>query len=179
MLLESLIGSTARIKIIRKLFLNPAQEGYLRGLEEELGESSNSIRIELNRLLNADLLVSWFQGNRRYFKANVRNPYFDDLQGILKREAGLDVLTEGLESNLPELEAIYLSGDLSRGLETGILDLLLVGRPNPYELVKHLNRLEKLNGRKIRFIIFQKKKDKTFLKIWKVEKPLLLWEKKK
>lgn len=179
MLLETLIGSSVRIKVLRKLFLNPAQTGYLRGLEEELAESTNSIRIELNRLFEAGLLDSWYQGNRRYFKANMLNPYFGDLQRILMREAGLDVLAEDLINKLADLEALYLSGDLSKGLDTAILDLLLVGPSNPYGFARHLHRLEKLNGRKIRFIIFQKKKDKALLKILKEEKPLMLWEKKK
>jgi len=39
---------THREKLLYSMFLNPDSKGYLRGLEEEFGESSNAIRIELN-----------------------------------------------------------------------------------------------------------------------------------
>ena len=55
-MLESLITSKTRLRILVKFFINVANNGYLRGLAEELNESTNSIRKELNNLLDAGIL---------------------------------------------------------------------------------------------------------------------------
>ena len=43
-MIESIITSKTRIKLLLKFFLNSQTTSYLRGLEAELGESSNSMR---------------------------------------------------------------------------------------------------------------------------------------
>ena len=48
-MLESLITSKTRIKLLLKFFLNSSTKAYLRGLEAEFGESTKAIRLELNR----------------------------------------------------------------------------------------------------------------------------------
>ena len=58
-MLETLISSKTRIKLLLKFFLNSKATSYLRGLESEFGESSNGIRIELNRFEKAGMLSSF------------------------------------------------------------------------------------------------------------------------
>ena len=61
-MLESLITSKTRTKLLLKFFLNPGTSAYLRGLAEEFGESTNGVRVELNRLSEAGLLESADEG---------------------------------------------------------------------------------------------------------------------
>jgi len=63
LMLESLITSQTRIKLLLKFFLNPESKSYLRELAEEFGESTNSVRLELNRLTQAGLLTSAENGS--------------------------------------------------------------------------------------------------------------------
>ena len=49
-MLDSLITSKTRLKLLMKFFMNPGTRAYLRELAKEFNESTNSIRIELNRL---------------------------------------------------------------------------------------------------------------------------------
>src|SRR5436190_942347 len=42
-MIEALISSKTRIKLLLKFFLNSSNRAYLRGLEEEFGESTNAI----------------------------------------------------------------------------------------------------------------------------------------
>ena len=55
-MLDSIITSKTRIKLLLKFFLNSETKSYLRNLEQEFGESTNGIRVELNRLEGAGLL---------------------------------------------------------------------------------------------------------------------------
>lgn len=178
-MLETLITSKTRIKLLHKFFLNGRNEAYLRGLEAELGESTNSIRIELNRLLRARLLSSVTRGNKRFFKANPNHAYFEDIQRIVRKEAGLPQILEVLDPFLKSMEAVYLSGDLNMGMPADIIDLILVGKPDQKSMLKQFSKLEKLNSRKFRFILFNQLKDKRLHKLVEEENPLLLWERKK
>lgn len=178
-MLETLITSKTRIRLLHTFFLNAQNEAYLRGLESELGESTNSIRIELNRLLRARLLLSVTRGNKRFFRANPNHAYFEDLQQIVRKEAGIPEILETLQPFLNSMQAIYLSGDLSKGIPTDIVDLILVGKPDQKSMLKQFSKLEKLKSRKFRFILFNQLKDKRLHKLVEEENPLLLWERKK
>jgi hypothetical protein len=49
-MLQALITSRTRIKLLLKFFLNSSNTSYLRDLAAEFGESTNAIRLELNHL---------------------------------------------------------------------------------------------------------------------------------
>ena len=86
-MIESLITNKTRLKLLLKFFLNKETTSYLRNLEQEFGESSNAIRLELNRLEQADLLKSNFNGNRKYFRANDNHPLYSEIkQYFYKRQ---------------------------------------------------------------------------------------------
>merc|ERR1712078_639513 len=55
-MLEILITSKTRLRLIIKFFLNIANKGYLNSLANEFGESTNSVRKELNNLSSAGYL---------------------------------------------------------------------------------------------------------------------------
>ena len=55
-MLETLITSKTRIRILVKFFINEANFGHIRGLAEEMNESTNAIRKELNNLSEAGYL---------------------------------------------------------------------------------------------------------------------------
>ena len=55
-MLDSLITSKARIKLLVNFFTAFANSGHLRGLVNEFNESTNAIRKELNHLSEAGYL---------------------------------------------------------------------------------------------------------------------------
>ena len=69
-MLDSLVTSQTRIKLLKKFFLNSSTKAHLRGLETEFGESSNAIRVELNRFEGSGLLTSLWDGNKKVYQAN-------------------------------------------------------------------------------------------------------------
>jgi len=74
--LDSLITSQTRVKLLLKFFLNPESRSYLRELADEFGESTNSVRVELNRLSEAGLLTSAGEGRTKVYRANTNHPPF-------------------------------------------------------------------------------------------------------
>jgi hypothetical protein len=86
MMLDSLITSQTRIKLLLKFFIDSSTKAYLRGLESEFGDSTNGIRIELNRLEQAGLLVSAKEGNKKLYQANRKHPLFKDIHSLIMKE---------------------------------------------------------------------------------------------
>ena len=91
-MLDTLISSKTRIKLLQKFFLNSNIQSYLRGLESEFGDSTNSIRLELNRLEQAGMIYSEMRGNKKVFRANNAHPLFLDIQNIVRKYIVRNVL---------------------------------------------------------------------------------------
>ncbi|WP_303925459.1 ArsR family transcriptional regulator [Draconibacterium sediminis] len=164
-MIESLITNKTRLKLLLKFFLNKETTSYLRNLEQEFGESSNAIRLELNRLEQADLLVSNFNGNRKYFRANDNHPLYSEINSILQKTVGLDTVIDKILKNVGDLNEAYLVGDLAIGKESGIIDLLLVGDDIDTRFVVALvSKAEKLVNKKIRYLVLSDKEKTDYLK---------------
>jgi hypothetical protein len=159
-----------------KFFLNTQTKSYLRGLEKDFGESTNAIRIELNRFENAGLLKSEFVGNRKFFQANTKHPLFNDINNILKKFVGIDQIIERVTSKIGNLETAYLTGDFAIGKDSKIIDLLLIGNNLDNKFIDGLiEKAEELIERKIKYLILTSNQmddffhDKPALLIWKAD----------
>lgn len=150
MMLESLITSKTRVKLLMRLFLNPANFGHLRGLAEEFDESTNAVRVELNRLEEANMLLSESVGNKKVYKANTKHPLFPDVQNILKKVIGIDEIIEMVLQKLGGLSSVYLTGCLAEGKNCREIELILVGNAvNETYLSQLVAHATKLLNRKI------------------------------
>ncbi|MBL7683083.1 MAG: winged helix-turn-helix transcriptional regulator [Flavipsychrobacter sp.] len=180
-MLETLISSRTRIKLLLRLFLNPGTTAYLRGLADEFDESTNSIRVELNRFEDAGMIVSESRGNKKMYKANDRHPLFGDLRSILMKYIGIDRVIEVVIDRMGKVDRLYLTGDYAKGKDSGIIDLVLVGDIDKEYLVKMVSKAEKLIDRKVRFLTYDSTEWNNYQHSMNgagKEKYLLLWENK-
>lgn len=175
-MLESLITNKTRLKLLLKFFLNKETTSYLRNLENEFGESSNAIRIELNRLEAANLLTSTFKGNKKYFKANDAHPLYFEINSILRKTVGIDKIIDKLTLYIGDLQEVFIIGDLAMGKDSSVIDLLLIGNSIDNRYVATLTgQIEKIISRKIRFLILTRDEKDNYLKkntaffLWKKE----------
>ena len=154
-MLETLITSKTRIKLLIKFFLNPLSKSYLRALEAEFGEGSNAIRLELNKFEEASLLTSEISGNRKFFKANANHPLFDSLHSLVKTHLGIDSVIDQVVTKLGNLHSVYLTGELAMGVNSSIIDLVLVGNEIKRDYLSQLvEKAEHLVKRKIRYAVY-------------------------
>lgn len=174
-MIETLISSKTRIKLLLKFFLNSKTKAYLRSLEGEFGESTNAIRLELNKLENAGMLSAEHEGNKKVFRANTKHPLFKEIHNIIRKHIGLDRIIETVVERLGEVEKVYLVGEFSRGLDSEIIDLIFVGNIDQKYLINLIGKAEKLINRKIRYLIYSGEEVKSSK--WKTFKtePLLIW----
>ena len=176
-MIDTLISSKTRVKLLMKFFINSQNTSYLRNLEEEFGESTNAIRLELNKFEKAGLLITNTLGNKKIFKVNISHHFFKDLQSIIMKMVGLDQIIDYVVKRLGEVEEVYLVGKFARGLESDIIDLVFVGEIDTVYLLELVEKVEKRISKKVRYVVFSqgdfsinKIKDGT-------TEPLLLWSK--
>lgn len=175
-MIETLISSKTRIKLLLKFFFNSSTKAYLRSLEEEFHESTNAIRLELNRFEKAGMLKSDVEGNKKFFRANTTHPLFKDIQQLVRKHIGIDSIIENIINQLGHVEEVYITGQFARGINSNVIDLEFVGMIQQQNLVKLIEKAEKLISRKIRYIIY------TSLEAGSVkansDERLLIWSRK-
>lgn len=174
-MIETLISSKTRIKLLLKFFLNSNATSYLRNLEEEFGESTNAIRLELNKFEEAKMLTSSVNGNKKIFRVNVEHPLFKDLHSIVLKYVGIDKIVEHVIQRLGKLDRVYLTGHFARGIDSDIIDLVFVGDLDKQFLSELIEKTEQKIHKRIRHITFQTHEFVLEKILESNTEPLLIW----
>lgn len=157
-MLKSLITSETKIKLLLKFFLNPKTKGYLRQLSTEFNESTNGIRVELNKLEEAKILSSEFVGRNKIYKANSTHPLFEELRNIVLKSTGIDKVISDIINRVGKIETAFIRGDYAIGRDSGLIDLVIIGSDlNTKELERVRKKTEKLIDRKISILLLSSK----------------------
>jgi hypothetical protein len=154
-ILSALITSKTRLKLLLKLFSHPEAQGYLRGFAQEFDESTNSVRIELGKLHDAGLIVAQQDGQKVLYRPNIQNPFYMELCGIVSKHMGFDQLIERVLDQVGELIAAYVVGDYAKGLDTGTIEVVIVGGVDNEYLERLTNRAEAELDRKVKIRVFK------------------------
>lgn len=174
-LLTGLIASKTRIKLLVRLFFNPATRAYLRELANEFDVSTNAVREELNQLKKTRLLKTEKSGRQIFYMANTEHSLFPELRSMVSKVMGIDQVLDSIVQRLGNLEKAFLIGDYAEGKDTGIIDLMIVGVIDPYHLDDLTKKTERYIKRKIRSLVLNREE---FKKLWPQlrERPhLLIW----
>ena len=174
-LFSGLIPSKTRIKLLVRFFFNPELRSYLRELANEFGVSTNSVRKELNQLTRTNLLKSERNGRQVLYTANEDHPLFPELRSMVTKVMGVDQVVDGIVNQLGDLEMAYLIGDYAEGKDTGIIDLVLVGRIDKGHLNYLIERTEQHMKRKIRPLVLNRQEHEKLLPEFRKRPQVLLW----
>lgn len=177
-MLDSFITSKTRVRLLLKFFLNPGTSAYLRGLADEFGESTNGVRVELNRLSEAGILESTDEGRTKVYRANEKHPLFPEICRIVAKTVGLDRLVEQVVGRLGNVSLAFVTGDYARGIDSGLIDLVLVGDVDEAYLADLVKKAEVLIGRKIRTLVLSRDEYEKLEGKFKKERALPIWEQK-
>jgi hypothetical protein len=157
MLLEQLFSGKIRLKLMMRLFLNPNMRVFLRGLEREFDVSSNTVRLELAKLQEMKLIQEYDNEENAKVKeygVNRHHPMFASLRNIILQYAGLDQIVEHILEKLGDVTQVFLTGELAEGKNSHFIDLILVGDVDKHYLVRLIEKVEGLIGKKIRIAVF-------------------------
>ena len=151
-MLNSLITSKTRLRVLVKFFIRAANKGHLNSLASEFGESTNGVRKELNKLKDAGYLLSNKEQNKVIYRANTKHPLYSVLQQLVKKHLRLDEMVETIVKRIGDVQKIVLIGDYARGIDSGLIEVLLVANDINREFISELEtKLKNKIGRKVVF----------------------------
>lgn len=156
-MLNQLITSKTRLRLLIKFFISQANRGYLNGLANEMGESTNSIRKELNNLYDAGYINKLKKDNKIEYNVNTKHPLYETLRSIVLKHLGLEDLVETVIARMGNVQKIILIGDYAEGLDSGKIEVFLIGKELNFQYISQLEeKIEKLIKRKVSFYLASK-----------------------
>ncbi|MBL6662832.1 MAG: ArsR family transcriptional regulator [Flavobacteriales bacterium] len=153
-MLNSLITSKTRLRVLVKFFIRAANKGHLNSLASEFGESTNGVRKELNKLKDAGYLVSNKEQNKVIYRANTNHPLYSVLQQLVKKHLRLDEMVETIVKRIGDVQKIILIGDYAKGIDSGLIEVLLIANDINLDYIDELEKkLKNKIGRKVVFSV--------------------------
>ena len=164
-----------RVRLIMRLFLNAGNQAYLRELASEFDASPGQLGKELQSLSQSGLVVSEKKGRQIHYQANQAHPLFPELQSMVHKALGMDQILDSIVRRLGELERAYLIDDYAQGKDTGVIDLVLVGKVDQVNLSDLVQKTERYIERKIRTLVVSLEEYEKMDKYLEKRPRLLLW----
>lgn len=165
--IEQLFGSKTRARLLTLFLENADRAFYVRELTRRIDAQLNSVRRELKNLVDVGI-VSEVEGKiiaaevsdeepeskgekKKFYRANVEFPLFEDLRGVMRKAAVL--------MNQEIVRVLKEKGDMSLVLLTGRFvdaadvptDLFIVGTIEPEDLAKAVREFERDIAREVNY----------------------------
>jgi len=151
-MLDKLFGSRLRAKILCWLFLHPDERYFIRQLKGLLDEDSTNISRELARLEKMGILTCQTEGRQKYYRVNLKCPVFSELEGLVRKTAGLaGLLRDALRPLSKKIKIAFVYGSMARGSvkSQSDVDLMVIGSCDFAEVVEALMPVQDKLGREV------------------------------
>ncbi|NCT68324.1 MAG: nucleotidyltransferase domain-containing protein [Rhodanobacteraceae bacterium] len=155
--LIDLLFPVARQRVLAQLLLAPEASFHLRELARQTGSHAGTLGRELDKLVEAGLVLRSEQGNQVRYQANVQCPLFPELAGMFRKTHGMvPLLREALAPLAGQVRVALVFGSMARGTQTAgsDVDLLVVGEVGFGELVQALYPVQQMLGREINPVLY-------------------------
>ena len=100
-------------------------------------------------------MISFTSGNKKFYQANIKHPLFSDLNNVLLKYTGIDVIVGKIVSSIEQIEKIFLCGELAQGKDCDRIEIIFVGKnidKNYLEIM--IRKVEKLVNKKIHHVVY-------------------------
>ena len=148
--LKILLSSGARAEIFRLLFSGLEEELHIREIQRRSGLNDSTIRQELRKLSDLDLIQGRKDSNRIYYSANTENPLFKDIQNLVIKTSGLmDILKSSLQDD--RIKVAFVFGSIAKGeVRAGSdVDVMVIGEIGLRGLSSLLSGVSEKIGREV------------------------------
>ena len=156
-MLEKLLGSQLRARVIGWLFTHPDERYYVRQLAKLLGEDSTNLSRELVRLEGLGILTCQHEGRQKHYQANRALPIFDELRSIAIKTLGVvEVLSDALAPHRDRIALAFVYGSVAQGTHTAKsdVDVVIVGDIDAVDLHHAIMQVESKLKRTVNYSLF-------------------------
>jgi len=114
-------------RVLGLLYGKPDARFYTNELLRMAGMGRGTITRILDGFVSSGVLVSFREGNQRYYQANSLNPIYNELVSIVKKTFGIsDVIRIALEPVLESIMLAFVYGSVAKGEDTASSDIDLM-----------------------------------------------------
>jgi DNA-binding transcriptional ArsR family regulator len=155
--LEQLLGSRLRARLLGWLLSHPGERYFVRQLAAILHEDSTNLSRELARLEAMGIVDGSREGQQKYFQANPECPIYPELRGLVLKTAGIaDILRNALQPLADRIVVAFLFGSVASGREVAEsdIDLFVGGDLSLGDLVEALSPLQNQLGREVNPVVY-------------------------
>lgn len=173
-MLQHIIPSKARRKILSFFFQHPGENYYLRRVVREVDEEVNAVKRELDILTEEKLLLRERRLNKIYYSLNKNYHFYDEFMRIFTKTNQLASQVYDNLSKIGKLKFIALSMKLPKNvpIKEDEIYALFIGTIVVPEVDSIMKETEKTYGRSINYtvmteeeFIYRKKNNDPF--IWR------------
>ena len=156
-MLETILGSKLRAKVLGWLFTHPDERYFVRQLTALLGEDSTNVSRELARLEKTGVLILTTEGKQKYYQANRESPVFNELHGLIVKTVGVaDVLRTALTPAIGRINVAFIFGSIARSADDrkSDIDVMVVGAISFGDIVNLLSTAEEKLRREVNAVVY-------------------------
>lgn len=156
MLLEDLIISRVRVKMLSLFLNNPSEIYHVREIVRQLGEEINAVRRELAHLEKGGMLAKEQRANRLFYRFRREYPLYFEFMELIGKTSGLGWDIVKNKARLGKMKFAVLSGRYLRGLphkSGNDVDLLIVGSVVLPELAAFVKAEEVRRERELNYTV--------------------------
>lgn len=157
-MLDKLITSRCRRKVLRELMMNPDRKYHGRQLSRVIGESPAAVQRELHRLEETGLLTSVAKGNMRLYRADRSCPIYEEIHGLVLKTEGVGNFLLARLKSLGDAEEVLVFGSFATGNDVTAesdLDLMVIGHVDREQLLRVTGELEADLAREVNYVLFE------------------------
>lgn len=184
-LLADILSSRVRAEVFRLLFDNRPVRLHLRELGRRSDLALATIRQDVKKLVDMDLLVEEEDGNRKYYSANALHPCYAAIGELVAKTVGLPARIQDCLKGA-DIKTAFLFGSMAKNEERGDsdIDLFVIGGIGLRELARRTKDIAEETGRELNahcltpqeFTHRLKVGDHLVSAVWKSEKIFLIGE---
>lgn len=156
-MLERLLTSKTRMKILSLLMFNQEEEYHLREISRIIGISPIYAAKELDNLHKLNLVVQSRKGNLHLFTINKECIILGELRSIFLKTDYLGELIKRYLKNKAKYAFIY--GSFAKGEErqSSDIDLFVIGEIKEDDIIRIIQKLEAKISREINYVLWNEK----------------------
>ena len=117
------------------------------------------------------MLQTELDGRRKLYKVNKNHPLTSDITSMIRKVTGIEELVDRVVSRIGDnLEQVWITGDLAKGIESDTLEVVLIGNRLDKEYIsKLLQKAQEVIGKSITHSIESEKthiQERNSLLVW-------------
>lgn len=156
MLLEDIIISRVRVKLLELFLSNPGKIFHVRDIVRRVEEEINAVRRELAHMEKNGMVAKEQRANRLFYSFRKDYPLYFELMELIGKTTGLGGSIIKNKAKLGKIKFAMISGRLMRGLPKKSptdVDVLIVGSIVLPELAQLVKAEETRRGQELNYTV--------------------------